>query len=50
MRLTVDGLDITLGATPVLRDVVLDVPPGQIVGLVGPNGSGKSSLLRAVYR
>jgi lipopolysaccharide transport system ATP-binding protein len=29
-----------------LRDITLDVPQGQIVGIIGPNGSGKSSLLR----
>lgn len=50
MRLTVDGLHVTLDDTPVLHDVGLDVEPGQIVGLVGPNGSGKSTVLRAVYR
>ncbi|MFB7209486.1 ABC transporter ATP-binding protein [Streptomyces sp. NPDC056255] len=50
MRLTLDGLHVTLDHTPVLHDVGLDVEPGQIVGLVGPNGSGKSTLLRAVYR
>ncbi|MFI9649446.1 ABC transporter ATP-binding protein [Streptomyces sp. NPDC052040] len=50
MKLTVEQLHITLDRVPVLRDVHLEVSPGDIVGLVGPNGSGKSTLLRAVYR
>ncbi|MFC8428138.1 ABC transporter ATP-binding protein [Streptomyces sp. NPDC057253] len=50
MKLTVDGLHITLDRTPILHDVHLEADKGGIVGLVGPNGSGKSTLLRAVYR
>lgn len=34
----------------IVDSVLLDVQPGEFVGLIGPNGCGKSSLLRTVYR
>jgi sulfonate transport system ATP-binding protein len=36
------------GSLPVLRDIDLDVEPGEIVVLLGTSGSGKSTLLRLV--
>lgn len=30
--------------TPALKAISIDVPHGQVVGLVGPNGAGKSTL------
>jgi ATP-binding cassette, subfamily B, bacterial len=35
---------------PVLRDIVLDLPPGETVVLTGATGSGKSTLLQLVAR
>jgi NitT/TauT family transport system ATP-binding protein len=36
------------GATEVLRDVRLDLAPGERVAVLGPSGVGKSTLLRIV--
>ena len=34
----------------ILKKVSLDVPQGQVVGIVGPSGSGKSTLTKLVQR
>src|SRR5207249_615890 len=33
-----------------LRDVTLDVPPGQVLGIIGRNGAGKSTFLKVLGR
>jgi NitT/TauT family transport system ATP-binding protein len=36
------------GAVEALRDIAIDVAPGEFVSLIGPSGCGKSTLLRLV--
>ncbi|MBK9360471.1 MAG: ABC transporter ATP-binding protein [Rubrivivax sp.] len=39
---------LSYGATEVLKDVDLDIEPGEFFALLGPSGSGKSTLLRLI--
>jgi ABC-type bacteriocin/lantibiotic exporter with double-glycine peptidase domain len=48
-RIEVDGVSFAYGgqlAPAVVKDVSLEVQPGQLVGIVGRSGSGKSTLAR----
>jgi ABC-2 type transport system ATP-binding protein len=42
------GLRVVRGGAEVLHAIDLDVPVGEITGLLGPSGCGKSTLMRAI--
>ncbi len=44
----IEGLRKSFGSLEVLRDINLDVMPGQVVTIIGASGSGKSTLLRCI--
>lgn len=46
--LSAERLSVILGASEIIRDVSMDLFPGEILILIGPNGSGKTTLLRAL--
>jgi iron complex transport system ATP-binding protein len=48
MAISVRNLNFAYGATPVLKNVDLDLPAGQLNLLLGRNGGGKSTLLRLI--
>lgn len=44
----VRGLNVRRGKTEVFRGFDLDIPRGQITGLMGPSGCGKTTLMRSI--
>ncbi|NKY32418.1 ABC transporter ATP-binding protein [Nocardia speluncae] len=46
--LRVRGLAVGSRHTPILRDIDLDLHPGEMLGLLGISGAGKSTLARCI--
>jgi branched-chain amino acid transport system ATP-binding protein len=46
--LVVEGLEVHRMGSPVVRDVDLVAPPGQVTVMLGTNGAGKTTLLEAI--
>jgi len=49
-RLELDRIGFRYGSRAVIRDVSLDIQPGEMIGLVGHSGSGKSTLVNLICR
>ena len=46
--LTIEKVTVARGGRPVVQGVSIDVPAGEVTGLLGANGAGKSSLALAI--
>ena len=46
--LALEGIEKRFGALAALSGIDLEVPAGEILGIIGPNGSGKTTLLNAI--
>ncbi len=48
--LEVQGLDVSIASTPILKNINLAFREGEVTALLGHNGSGKSTLLKVLAR
>ena len=49
-RLHARDITVGYGGAPVVHELTVEIPDGQVTTIVGPNGCGKSTLLRTLAR
>lgn len=49
-NLLVQNLSLSIGGTPILKDIHLEIPRGKITCIIGPSGCGKTTLLKTLNR
>ena len=49
-RIEMNGIGFRYGSRTVIRNLSLDIKPGEMIGLVGHSGSGKSTLVNLICR
>lgn len=50
IKIEMQHVRLGYGHETVVKDITLQVKPGEMVGLIGPNGCGKSTIIRAISR
>lgn len=48
--ITIENLSVAYPQKTIFTDISLNLPTGQIIGVIGPNGGGKSTLIKAIAR
>ncbi|MBM3647240.1 MAG: ABC transporter ATP-binding protein [Alphaproteobacteria bacterium] len=48
VAIDIRGVNLSYGATPVLKNVDLSIQPGEFFAFLGPSGCGKTTLLRLI--
>ena len=48
VQLVIESFTVARSGRPVVREVNLEIPEGEVTALLGPNGAGKSSLVLGV--
>jgi branched-chain amino acid transport system ATP-binding protein len=46
--LKIEGLSISYGVIPAVKDLTIEINQGEVVSLIGTNGSGKTTTLRGI--
>ncbi len=49
MKVSLENISHSFGAKPVLNQIDIEVPAGEVFSLIGPNGAGKTTTMRLIY-